>query len=197
MPFENLTFDVPESLTTDDCVLRPIVTADAAKDHDAVLESREFLRVWEQSTWPEDDFTVAANREDMEKLEGRHANRQAFTYTVTDPTGETCLGCVYVMPPDARMFSGARITPVADDQWEEHDAAVYFCVRKSRLEQKTDRALLDALRDWFAREWDFRRILIVTNEQFVQQVDLIESTDLERRFTIEEAGKPVPYIAYA
>lgn len=196
MPFENLESEVPEGLATDDFTLRPIVADDAETDYAAVMESRGFLRTWEQSTWPEDDFTVAANREDLEKLERRHASHQAFTYTVTDPTGTECLGCVYLIPTNARMFAKARVTPVGSRRWDDYEATVYFWIRESRLATETDRVLLEALRTWLAQEWSFEGRLFVTNEQFTQQVDMIEHTGLQLRFAIEEPGKPGRFLAY-
>jgi hypothetical protein len=196
VPFKNMEFDVSEGLTTDDFILRPIVAADAELDYAAVMESREYLRTWEQTGWPADDFTVAANREDLEKLERRHASREAFTYTVLNPAGTECLGCVYIMPTDARMFAKARIIAVGDRQWDDYEAAVYFWIRKSRLATETDRVLLDAVRTWLAQNWSLGGHLIVTNEQFAQQVDMIEHTDLQLRFEIEEPNKPGRYLAY-
>jgi hypothetical protein len=196
MPFITMDIDAPDGLTTDDFILRPIVAADAELDYAAVMESREYLRTWEQTGWPEDDFTVAANREDLEKLERRHANREAFTYTVMNLAETECLGCVYLMPTDARMFAGARITPVGDHRWEDFEAAVYFWVRRSRLETATDRALLDVLRTWLAKDWSLQGHLIVTSELFAQQVDMIRLTDLQLRFAVEEPDKPGRYLAY-
>ncbi|MCD0446491.1 hypothetical protein LO763_23010 [Glycomyces sp. A-F 0318] len=196
MSFKDKGIDAPEGLTTGDFTLRPILAADAEADYAAVMESRDYLRSWEQSSWPEDDFTVEANRADLEKLERRHANRETFTYTVTDPAGAECLGCVYVVAPDARMFTQARITPVGDRRWEEYEAAVYFWVRRSRLATGTDRALLDALRAWFAKDWGLPSPLIVTNEQFAQQVEMIEGAGLRLRFEIAEPDKPGRYLAY-
>ena len=196
MPFENMEFAVPEGLTTNDFILRPIVAADAEMDYAAVMESREYLRTWEQSSWPEDDFTVDANREDLEKLERRHASREAFTHTVINPAGTECLGCVYIFPSDAQMFAGASITAVGNRRWDDYEAAVYFWIRKSRLATETERSLLDALRTWLEQDWSLGGHLIVTNEKFTQQVDLIEQTDLQLRFMIEEPDKPGRYLAY-
>ena len=196
MPFQNLEFEIPEGLRTDGFVLRPITAADAELDYEAVMESREYLRFWEQSTWPEDDFTVAANREDLEMLERRHADGLAFTYTVLDPAGTECLGCAYLMAPNAGSFVKSNIIPVGELRWDDFEAMIYFWVRKSQLATETDRALLDALRAWIAQEWGFGRHLFVTNEQFTQQVDMIERTDLRRRFVIEEPGKPGRFLAY-
>lgn len=193
MPFRSTA---PAGLTTDTFVLRPITAADAERDHAAVMESRELLRVWEQSTWPTDDFTVADNRADLAELELRHAEGRAFTYTVLDPAGSECLGCVYLMPPDASMYDGARITPVGEHRWAEHDAAVYFWVRTSRLAAGTDRALLTALRDWIARDWDLGPHVFVTHEQLTRQVALLADAGLQLRFTVEEADKPGRYLAF-
>lgn len=187
----------PARLSTDDFTLRPITAADAEIDHAAVMESKDYLRIWEQTGWPEDGFTVEANREDLVGLEQRHRDGIAFTYTVLDPTQTSCLGCVYVMPHDATFLAKARITPLVDgDRWEDVDAATYFWVRRSALAHQTDRTLLAALRTWLAEEWAIGRHVFVTHEQLTQQVELIESTDLRPRFHIEEPGKPGRYLAY-
>ncbi|RIQ32164.1 GNAT family N-acetyltransferase [Jiangella rhizosphaerae] len=194
MRLENV--EPADGLTTDEFVLRPITVADVELDYAAVMESREYLRTWEQSGWPADDFTVDGNRADLEGLEQRHTERKAYTYTVLNPAGTECLGCVYLMPTDARSFAGARITPVGDHRWDDYAAAVYFWVRKSRLAAQLDRVLLDALRTWLARDWNLGGHLFVTNEQFTQQVEMIGRTDLELRFEIAEPDKPGRYLAY-
>ncbi|TDE99044.1 N-acetyltransferase [Occultella glacieicola] len=197
MPCTDPELEIPERLTTAAFLLRPILATDAELDHAAVMESRDYLRTWEQSSWPEDGFTVAANRKDLEGLEERHVDRRAFTYTVLNPDETECLGCVYLMPTDASMFDGARITAVGNHLWSDYDTAVYFWVRRSALETGTDRVLLDELRAWLARDWSLGGHLIVTSEGFTQQVDLIERTDLQLRFEIEESGKPGRYRAYS
>ncbi|HIW63670.1 MAG TPA: hypothetical protein H9881_14540 [Candidatus Stackebrandtia excrementipullorum] len=196
MSFTDMT-DVPDGLTTDAFVLRPITADDAEIDYAAVMESREFLRKWEQSSWPEDDFTVEANRKDLEGLEKRHDARSTFTYTVIDAAGTRCLGCVYIVPTDSRMFASATISAVDGRQWNDYDAVVYFWVRKSELAARTDRTLLDELRRWLSHEWTFTRTLFVTNEEFTQQVNMIEETDLRLCFTIAEPGNSGKGRAYA
>jgi len=95
-----------------------------------------------------------------------------------------------------RACSPERITPVGDHRWEDFEAAVYFWDRKSRLETATDRALLDVLRTWLAKDWSLQGHLIVTSELFAQQVDMIRLTDLQLRFAVEEPDKPGRYLAY-
>lgn len=187
---------IPTGLTTHEFTLRPITADDAEIDFAAVVETREHLRLWEQSTWPADDFTVEENREDLVGLEQRHSEHRAYTYTVLDPGGTESLGCVYVFPTTASFLQKAAVTPVGDDRWDDVEAVVYFWARLSGMETGMDGRLLAALRDWFADEWKIERAVYVTNEQFTQQVELIERTDLQLRFTLVEPEKPGTYLAY-
>lgn len=105
-----------------------------------------------------DDFTVGADRDDLEKMERWHTDGAGFSYTVMNPTETECLGCVYLRATDAPSYAGARVTPVGDRRWEDYEATVFFWVRESRLATATDRALLDALRAWLAKDWSLGAI---------------------------------------
>jgi hypothetical protein len=187
---------VPMGLRTAEFVLRPIVADDAEKDHAAVMETREDLRLWEQSAWPADDFTVEANREDLVGLQERHAEGRAFTYTVLAPGGRESLGCVYVFPVGASFLAKSTVTPVGDDEWADVEAVVYFWARRSQMEKQMDERLLAALRAWFADEWKVDRVVFVTNEQFTQQVQLMRHAGLRLKFTLVEPGKPGKYLVF-
>lgn len=196
MSFSDLGRPVPVGLRTPEFVLRPITADDAARDHAAVMETRDDLRLWEQSTWPADEFTIEANREDLVDLERRHAEHRAFTYTVVDPEDRECLGCVYLFPTGATFLAASAVTAVDDADWAEVDVVVYFWVRASRARLGTDERLLSALRVWLAEEWGFERIVFVTNEQFARQVELLDRTDLRVRFELVEPEKPGTYLVY-
>lgn len=176
--------------------MRPIRASDAVRDHAAVMETRQQLRLWEQSTWPDDDFTVEANRKDLVELEERHDAGRAFTYTVVDPTDAECLGCVYIFPTTATFLTKSTVTAVSDDAWADVDAVIYFWVRASQMAKGLDDRLLAALRAWMREAWESERTVYVTNEQFEQQVDLLTGTDLVVRFTLREPGKPGTYLVF-
>lgn len=195
-PFGDQGRPVPAELRTTEFTLRPIVAADAASDYEAVMETRAQLRLWEQSSWPEDDFTVEANREDLVGLEQRHSEHRAFTYTVRDPQTDECLGCVYVFPTSAAFLQKSHVTPVGDDDWSAVEAVVYFWARLSQMQRGLDDRLLAALRGWFAGEWRLGNVVYVTNEQFAQQVEVIGRTELRLRFELTEPGKAGTYLVY-
>lgn len=190
MSITDLAEPDPPELRTDEFELRPIVVGDTELDHAAVMETRQHLRAWQQSTWPEDDFTVEANRRDLADLEERHAAGRAFTYTVLDPDGAECLGCVYVFPTSATFLARSTVTPLGEDAWADVQAVVYFWVRLSRMELGMDERLLAALRAWFEDGWTLDRTVFVTSEQFTQQVELLDGAGLRRRFELSEPGKP-------
>lgn len=187
----------PAELRTDEFLLRPIRASDAELDYEAVMESKEFLRGWEQTGWPDDDFTVDANREDLIRLERRHADGESFTYTVMGSAEASCLGCVYVFPTSARLFTKAGITAADDARWSDYELVVYFWVRGSRLRDELDRRLLGALDHWLRQEWRVEHYLVVTSERFEQQVALIESTGRRKRFEIAFTNKPGKELAYS
>jgi hypothetical protein len=187
---------VPARLRTEEFVLRPIVADDAELDYDAVMETREYLRLWQQSAWPEDDFTAEANHKDLVDLEQRHLEHRAFTYTVLSPDGARCLGCVYIFPTSATFLVKSTVTQVADDPWADVDAVIFFWARLAEMETGLDERLLAALRAWFNKEWRLNRAVYVTNEQFRQQVDVIERTDMNLKFEFFEPGKPGRYLVF-
>lgn len=197
MTFRELGIDAPNGFETPEFVVRPILASDAELDYDAVMETKEFLRKWEQSTWPEDDFTVEANRQDMVKMEQRHANGESFGYTVMNLDQSECLGCVYVFSPRSTWLSAGDVTAVDEDQWPDCDAVFLFWVRKSRLAQGMDRSLLESLLTWFERDWSFDSPVVMTNEQVNQQVATIERAGLRRRFEVKLPDDPGTYLAYA
>ncbi|MEO6532003.1 MAG: N-acetyltransferase [Pseudolysinimonas sp.] len=196
MPFAQLPSEIPSGLATADFLLRPLLTTDVELDYAAVMESKIELRPWEQTGWPADDFTVADDLVDLVDLEERHRDRRSLTYTVMNLDETECLGCVYLMPPDATSFTHSEIAPLGDDRWSDVGAAVYFWVRTSRLASGLDGRLLDALRGWIARDWQLGRHVFVTNEQCAQQVELIRDAGLELRFRIQGPGQAGAFLAY-
>lgn len=187
---------VPSGMRTDAFLLRPLLADDAASDHEAVMETRTELRLWEQSSWPEDGFTVAANRDDLVGLEQRHRERRAFTYTVRDPQTDRCLGCVYVFPTSAAFLARSAVIPVGDDRWDDVGTVVYFWVRRSVMGTGLEERLLESLRAWFADEWRHEPTVFVTNEQFPHQVALLAASGLTQRFELREPGKPGTYLVF-
>lgn len=197
MPFKNPEMRVPDVLRTVAFLLRPIQATDASLDYEAVMESRSYLRAWEQTDWPRDDFTENENREDLAKLEKRHAAGETFTYTVMTPDETRCLGCLYIVPVDSTLFTRSRVLSVNGNRWPDRSAAVYFWVRKSELAGAMDRRLLDGVGPWLNNQWGLCDHVFVTNEQFQQQVRMMEAAGLELEFRIDDPKAEGMFLAYS
>ncbi len=197
MPFADADALVPSGLAIDEFALRPLRAADAAADHAAVMDTRDDLRVWEQSSWPEDDFSVDANREDLTDLERRHDERRAFTYTVLDAASDECLGCVYLFPTQAAFLARSQVVELAAERWDDVDVVAYFWVRGSRIESGMEGRLLGALRSWLSGPWGFDRVVFATARAFARQVGVLSAAGLVPAFELREPEKPGTYLLFA
>lgn len=72
-----------------------------------------------------------------------------------------------------------------------------FALRLSRLADALDRRLLAAIGPWLKDAWSFNDALFVTNEQFTQQVEMMEGAGLRFRFRIEDPKATGRFLAYA
>lgn len=111
MEFYPADAPIPDELRADAFVLRPLRAVDNPLDYEAVMATQERLRLVSGGDWSRPGFTPEENRADLEGHEADFHARRGFTYTVLDPAGARCLGCVYVYPL-ARVLSGAG----ADDE---------------------------------------------------------------------------------
>jgi len=164
---------VPQEKRNSRLYLRPLRATDAELDYEAVMSSAEMLRRWSQSDWPADGFTLAENLADLQRHEREHIERTAFTFTVLNPQGTQCLGCVYIVPlrpEQALLYKDAACA-----------ADVGFWVRTSELANALDEHLLATLCDWFRAEWAFDCVLFTVGQQETRQAALLKAAGLEQR----------------
>jgi hypothetical protein len=142
-PFVPAEFVVPQRVEQGSYVLRPLTTADVELDYDAVMSSKASLRqiFREHDDWPAETMTLEENYRDLERHQTDFDQRQGFTYTVTTPAGDRCLGCVYLYPC----------------QRGGYDAQVYYWVRDSVKAQGIEAELDAFLRQWLRQVWPFQR----------------------------------------
>jgi hypothetical protein len=187
---------VPSGLETSEFRLRPLRATDVELDYAAVMDSQDFLRLWSQSDWPTDDFTLADNLKDLERHEQEHLERKAFTFTVMNQTETECLGCVYINPlepfPEGAIVHGAELAT-----GQGYQAVAGFWVKPARIADGLDRLLLDTLIAWFEREWAFSQVCFWTNDEVTHQIELFGQSGLEQRLVIEEPDSKAKYVLFA
>lgn len=163
----------PEELRTNDVWLRRQRPEDAEADYEAVMASREALRIWSDSTWPEDDFTLEQNLADLQgHIEDALAGT-AYGYTIRDAKGARVLGSLYLEP----------ITPFLESYL--HDDAVRAAIDgcdvrveywlRGDVPDGVERRLVGALRVWLRDVWMFRRPCWGSRKGMVERRALLES----------------------
>ncbi len=173
---------VPESLKTDEFLVRPLRATDVELDYDAVVSSRAELLLRSGDTWPREGFTLEENLADLVQHEREHLDRVAFTYTVMSPTETECLGCIYINPPD-RMLRGSGRNAEDLVGISTYEGWITFWVRQSRLGDNLDVRLLHALLAWFKTEWAFTRIAFAAPKAQERQMRLFTEAGMHLLYT--------------
>lgn len=137
-------FQIPRVLETDKFRLRMLTINDIIKDYEAVMTSIDHLRgiFGLQSKWPSHDLTLEQDLIDLGWHQKEFQIRSSFAYTVVNLEETQCLGCVYIFPPTKEGF----------------DAEVYMWVRKSAFNEGLDSVLYEAVKNWIAEKWPFKKV---------------------------------------
>ncbi len=122
--------------------LRPIRQTDAQLDFEAVVSSAQRLRIQFDGSWPDDDFSIEENRNQLAIHEQQFVSRTAFVYTVLRPDESKVLGCVYICPNESKDF----------------DAIVTYWIRETETVGDFPRELASALKAWLRNEWPFETV---------------------------------------
>jgi len=178
MPFYPDDAPVPTELSTDEFILRPLRATDVALDYDAVMASKEMLRVRMGGTWPRDDFTLDENLADLEEHEADFRAGTGFTYTVMNPSGTECLGCVYLYPLAEVLRHRGVGDPTATGIRDDEPAATFW-VRGDRVADDLDKRLLAALLPWLATEFAFDRVLYQAFASDGRQLAILREAGLQ------------------
>ncbi|MGI9612060.1 MAG: GNAT family N-acetyltransferase [Acidimicrobiales bacterium] len=198
MSFREQGIEPADGFVGDGFIVRRLVPSDNELDHAAVMSSREFLYHWEQEPpYPPEDFSADDNLEDLEQMDAAHRDGIRYTYTVMNADETQCLGCLYLLPNDDRMYGTAEVTSHDGTDFSSIDATLAFWVRVSTWEDGFERTLLEAVLEWFRNEWSLERPVVLTNEHLDHQIASIESLGLTRRFDYDREKDLYTSYAYA
>jgi RimJ/RimL family protein N-acetyltransferase len=170
-PYFPSELPVPQGITTPHLLLEPLKPDHVQLDYEAVMESRDYLRLWSGSSWPADDFTLEENLQDLRWHWREHRERAAFTFTVLDPSRETCLGCIYLRPLSELIPNNKQaLKNVAADE-----SLLRFWIRQSSQIGDLEQDLLNSLVSWLSTDWVFSRIFFETREENEAQKELFDA----------------------
>ena len=164
---------------------RPLMPKYAELDFEALMTTKTILRQWSNSPWPQDDFTLEANRTDLQRHYDEFQNDKAYAYTVLNPEESRVEGCLYINPlsPIMQRFNATveTLSQVAPDE-----AHIGFWIRGDRLADETH--LLRDILNWLDDAWQFPQITFFTFDTSSRQSKLFESLEMCLRFRLAQTG---------
>jgi hypothetical protein len=157
-------FAPPLELTTERMRLAPLDPSVNQLDYDACQASREHLSSTMQwGGWPWATMTPADNLVDLERHWKEFENHEAYAYTVLAPSGEPCIGCVYLNP----------------DEDDPRGAVMAFWVTEPQLERELDHHLVETVLAEIERAWPVDFVAFPIPVQNPRGIELLTDLGLE------------------
>lgn len=119
-------------------------------DYEAVMASKEELRIWSHSTWPEDEFSMEQNRDDLKLHEEDNRDHSAYGFMIYDQALEYCYGSLYLYPI-ARLLDYYLISSEDIGTLEKLDVRADFWLRSGKEDHHQQIAL--EIKDWLQSTW--------------------------------------------
>ncbi|MGI8648651.1 MAG: hypothetical protein ACR2JX_10565 [Mycobacteriales bacterium] len=138
-------FAIPDRVSTERFLVRPLLFTDAALDYGAWSTSIEHLQsiFGPHSSWPNKEMTLEENGIDLAWHQREHEWASSFAYTVSNLDETVCLGCIYLSP--ARKVG--------------YDAEVFYWVRASEATNGFDASLGRFVHTWLSTAWPFSSVV--------------------------------------
>jgi len=142
-----------------DFTLVPQAPSHVDADYEAVMSCRRHLRAWSMSEWPEDDFTLEQNREDLAGHIDDARQGLAYGYTVFAPDGKTVWGSLYLNPIEW-FRAHYLLDEQADTAFAQGLVEVDYWMLPDREEDVAfHRLFIETVQAWLVDDWGFERPL--------------------------------------
>ena len=176
-----LDFNPPQELATTEFILFPTNDKYNQYDYVAVMRNIELLRIWSQSTWPEDDFSPKQNKEDLQKHIEDNRTHTAYGYMLFEPEFAKCYGSVYVNPLEV-VKNNYELTSEQRNILDQYDARVDFWV----IEDSSDleKIITEELRDWFKNVWKIN-VLFSARVGLNKRVEIYNELGIESKMALK------------
>lgn len=176
------TYSPPQELQTKDFCLFPTNQDFYLSDYEAVVKSRDLLRDWSQSQWPEDDFTPEQNKEDLGQHVQDNIDHSAYGYMIYSLDKTICFGSVYVNP----------LSPVPDNYHTTKEEETLLASHQARIDYWViddpilDEKITKELRAWFKDVWRIKvffsaRIQMKVRLEIYQRLHYKKALDLKSK----------------
>ena len=143
------SFNFPKNYNGEIVTIFPTNIEFAASDFDAVMASKDELHLWSSSSWPEDNFTIEANKEDLKNHVEDNQQHSAYGFMLYDSCKKNCYGSLYVNPIDFENFKNDK------DEIQKFDARI-DCWIRTDIEESLKIDIIKELITWLCNDWPVR-----------------------------------------
>ena len=157
----------PIRLESTDFVVHRQRPSDNELDFDAVMSSKEILREWSDSEWPEDDFSLEQNGQDIAEHIADHEQNSDYGFSIFSPDENRLLGSLYLNAVGP-LLENYPTEPVTLARLLEFDVRVEYWLRAGvspDLEMRFVRAVIG----WLETAWWFERPVFGTRKDMTSR----------------------------
>lgn len=141
-------------------------------DYQAVMQSQELLRIWSDSPWPEDDFSLQQNAEDLQMHIDDFEQQQAYGFSVFS-SQQQFLGSVY-LEPVAPFIDNYQADPQTKQRLALYDVRVEYWLRQG-TSSALEIELVQTLNHWLKQSWWFKAAVWGSRKGMQQRRALYQS----------------------
>ena len=161
-------------------------------DYEAVMASREELRIWSDSTWPEDDFSAQMNQADLKLHEEDNTLSEAYGLMFYNCDRTYCLGSAYLYPIE-RTLKYNELKEGRLEDLENVEVRLDYWVRSGE-----DQALLELseiLLNWLRRDVQVKAVFSL-REQMEKRGQIYQQLKLKQTFVLANKETHSPLYLY-
>ena len=142
-PIVTNDFKVPQTLQTNEFILKPLTVNNLIMDYDAVMSSVNHLKglMGSEDDWPV-GLTIEENLVDLGWHQREITLRHSFAYSVMSLDEQLCLGCCYIYPSMKAIF----------------DVQAFYWIREEFLIEGLETRLGVIFQNWLKKDWPFSRV---------------------------------------
>ena len=146
---------VPTTLVTPGFRLHRQRLSDNPKDYNAVMASKALLRAWSDSPWPEDDFSLQQNAEDLAGHIDDFERDLAYGFSVFTSDERHLLGSLY-LDPVAPFLDDYAVDEATFARLSGFDVRLEYWLRYG-TERAFEETFVRTVLAWLEDAWWFRR----------------------------------------
>lgn len=142
-------FKVNDEVKSTDFVLRKLTVEFLNLDYQAVMSSIDIIKQTRGGTeWPFAEMTLEEDRSDLYWHQTEFNLRCSFAYSIFTLDKSTCLGCLYIFPPEKPWLEYPEGT----------DAVVNFWVTQNAYNNGLYPKVYRFMVEWIKNEWPFTNV---------------------------------------